>query len=655
MKNRFLFLKNIKTKLILGFAFILLIPTITVGVISYFTAKSSIEHHVIDGINESLSLLNDSITNEMEKKINDVQYFSQKLTTKSPDDPQLHKTLNEYFQLHPEIQSVYLGSTTGDFVREPFAKMADDYDPRKRVWYIDAVKNKGEVIISEPYVAASTGETVVTVSKYLQDGSGVVGIDIKLNYLQQLTSNVKIGDNGFAIIMDSEGKVVVHPTYEVGTNIQQFLYDKLYSKNEGSFLYTLDDTDKILSFTTNEITGWKLAGNIFYSEIIDNASSIFKATFTIIALAFIVGAIVVYVIIKSIIKPINSLIEKAKTISQGDLTEEIEVHSNDEIGQLSNAFREMQESLKLLVSDVEKHALQVASSSEQLSSSTEQTVIVTEQVSDSVQSVANSAEKQTNGVEQMVKALEEISNGLFLINTHSKHVSELALLTTSQAEIGGQTVTNTVNQMNTIHHSVSTSRTMIHNLAERSLQVNSILNVIKEIANQTNLLALNAAIEAARAGEYGKGFAVVADEVRKLAEQSQTSVLEIEEIIKGIQLDTENSVHIMEQVTKDVQTGVEVSQEAIEKFNIILESTKETTPQLEEISTTTEQIYKEVQKVTTASNELSNIAQENAASSKQVAASTQQQLASMEEISSSSKSLAFLAEELNTIISKFKY
>ena len=214
-------------------------------------------------------------------------------------------------------------------------------------------------------------------------------------------------------------------------------------------------------------------------------------------------------------------------------------------------------------------------------------------------------------------------------------VSELSHHTTTQAEEGGKAVTNTVNQMNSIHESIMESNAMIKSLYERSKDISSILDVITGIADQTNLLALNAAIEAARAGEHGKGFAVVADEVRKLAEQSQQSAKEISEIVQGIQKDTESSVQLMTRVTGDVQAGVQVSNEAIEKFNQILQSTKEITPQMEDVSATAQQMSASVQEVTSIANELAVIAKGNATTSEEVAASSEEQLASMEEISAS--------------------
>lgn len=654
MKN---FFRNMKVKLILAFAFILVIPAISIGLISYMTAKDAVEHEVLAGIGENLDLLNLTIDNTIEPKIHDIDVLSETVAAlfEGESSPELRGILNQYVNLHQEAQIIYVGTQEGLFVQEPKTDMPVDYDPRKRDWYKEAMERKGEVVISEPYISASTGDMVVTLSKMLKDGSGVIGVDLDLSYLQKLTNQVKIGKEGYALILDKNRTYIAHPTSNAGGKAEESFYNKMFEKEKGQFSYELAGKNKIMGFVTNEMTGWKIGGNLYSSEISDAAESIFHNTVIVIVVALVIGALMVLFIIKSIIKPIRALKEKAITISQGDLTEHIEIHSTDEIGQLGKAFNEMQESLSGLVQEVDQHAEQVAASAEELTASAEQTTSATEQVSASIQEVASGAENQTNGLDQNAQFLAKTSESISLIADHSMHVAELAHHTTRQAEIGGQAVANTVTQMNSIHNSVTESNTMIKSLSERSKEVRSILDVITGIADQTNLLALNAAIEAARAGEHGKGFAVVADEVRKLAEQSQSSAKQIHEIVQGIQEDTESSVQIMARVMDDVQAGVEVSHEAIEKFNLILDSTKEITPEMEEISSMSQRISAAIQEITITANELSTVAQNNAATSEEVAASTEEQLASMEEITASAKSLSSMAEELNQLISKFKY
>lgn len=652
------FFRNIRTKLILAFAFMLIIPAAIIGAISNTTARDTLEHHVLNGISENINLLNLSIDDVIKPKIHDIETLSSLFSANSyngESSPDIRKITNPYIQLHPEAQAIFVGTKDGVFVREPKKTMPEDYDPRTRDWYFDAMEKKGETVISPPYVSASTGDIVVTISKTTNDGTGVVGVDIELSRLLELNNQVMIGEEGYALILDQNRGYIAHPTKEAGVKAKEKFFDKMYDADKGLFSYELNGEHKMMRFVTNEVTGWKIAGSLPSSEFTAAAKPIIEKTVLVIILSTIIGGLMTWLIIKSILKPIRILREKAITVSQGDLTEQIEINSTDEIGQLGLAFYDMQVSLRFLVHEVAQLAQQVSASAEELTASSEQTTIATEQVAASIQEVASGAEKQTDGVEKSVHFLAEVTNNASLITGYSKKVSELAQVTTEQAEIGGHAVTNTVEQMNSIHKSVVDSNTIIKSLSERSKEVSTILSVITGIADQTNLLALNAAIEAARAGEHGRGFAVVADEVRKLAEQSQTSAQKIHEIIKGIQTDTESSVQIMALVTDDVQAGVEISREAIEKFNQIHQSTKEIVPQMKEILITAHQMADVIREVTSNTNDSSIIAQENAATAEEVAASTEEQLASMEEISASANSLSTMAEELIELISKFKY
>ncbi|MBE3570733.1 MAG: methyl-accepting chemotaxis protein [Bacillales bacterium] len=649
---------NLKSKLIVSFAIILLIPSIIVGSLAYNSAKNQIQNQIFTSANENVKLVNTIIDNSIKPKVNDIDYFSKTVSSrlyKGDDSPELRRIFQEYVDLHPEVVSIFVGTKNGLYVQMPRFKMPAGYDPRQRYWYMEAMSRKGQVVVTDPEKMASTGETVVTICKATNDGSGVVAINVRLSKIKDLVEKVKVGKEGYAFLIDRNKKIVAHPDIKSGSKADSSFYDKLFAKDAGEFHYTLNGKEKLYSYTTNPLTGWKVVGNMSTSEVDDAVAPIFHKTLLVIIISSILGAIMVYFIIYSILARLRVLKNKAITISRGDLTEQIEIKTNDEIGQLGRAFNQMQENLRTLIQKVELSAEQVASSAEELTASAEQTSLVTEQVASSIQEVASNAEAQTNGIDKNAHSLNEISAGITKIADNSMNVAELSKQSTLQAEEGGKAVQKTVDQMNSIHESVKVSGEAIQSLAERSKQIGKILDVITGIADQTNLLALNAAIEAARAGEEGRGFAVVADEVRKLAEQSQESAKQIFDLIQGIQQDTENTVQIMAKTTEDVQDGLKISNETFEKFEGILTSMREVTPKMEDVSITAQKISAGVQEVAAMANELANIAQNNAATSEEVAASTEEQLASMEEISASAKSLSSMAEELKELISHFKY
>lgn len=650
---------KIKHKLFIAFTLILIIPSLTVGLLAYYSAKKEIREELLATARENIVLLNSNIDNTIAPKVHDANFFSEQINSEMYGDggenSVIGQKLNQYIGLHPEAQAIYIGTVDGRMITSPKLELPSDYDPRERPWYQKAMENKQEVAITSPYKDASSGEMVVTITKYLSDGSGVVGIDLSISRLEETVQELVIGHEGYAVLLDAEKNFIVHPNNQTGEQATEEFYNNLYTKESGSFNYVLNNEDKELHFETNKITDWKVAGTFFTKEINQSSQPILITTIIVLGIAVVLGGIAIVIIVLAITRRLNELQKKAKKIDEGDLTESIEITSKDEIGQLAHTFSNMQNSLRNLLIKLGENSTQLASSSEELSASAEQTSQAVDQVSSAVIEVASSAESQTNNIDRNVEVLAEISKGSSLIASNTIAVTELTKATTSKAEEGEVSVSNTVNQMNSISQSVNKSNEMINSLSKRSKEISIILEVIKGISEQTNLLALNASIEAARAGEAGKGFAVVAEEVKKLAVQSQESAKQITTLINDIQLDTENTVNIMMKVTDDVKVGLSVSEEAIQKFKDILSSVRDISPQVESISSTAQQMSASLQEVEASTIEIADSAKSNAATAEEVAATTEEQLASMEEISSSARSLSVMAEELQTLINSYKY
>ncbi|MEF3331060.1 methyl-accepting chemotaxis protein [Oceanobacillus oncorhynchi] len=650
--------KGIRFKLVVSFFFMLLIPGVAIGIMTYFSSIDSLEHQQTEQVKDTADLLNQTVDNALELRISDLNTFAAQFNSGQIEDDEetLEQVLGQYKEMNEEVSEVYMASNDGDlFYRQPDTELPEGFDATERDWFINAVNNPGEVQISDPFESASETGTVISITKTLDDGSGVMGVSLYIDSIQQLASEVSIGENGYAVIIDPQQKYVYHPTFETGEEVEGDVLGTMFEDASGSYEYSHDNTSKIMVYQTNDLTGWKLAGTIDYDEIKGEAASTLTTMITIIVITLVLGTIIILFLIRSITRPIQRLKENAKVISTGDLTHSIEINTTDEIGELGQAFNEMQEGLKTLVRDVEYNAQQVAASAEELNANADQMTSSSEQVSLAIQEVSSSSETQLHGTEESANSLEEVSTGVGRIVDSSTKVSDMVTQMSTQAEVGGKAVSDTLNQMTSIQSSVDDTNLNIASLLERSKEVSTILNAITDISEQTNLLALNAAIEAARAGEHGKGFAVVADEVRKLAEESKTSAGEISSIVHGIQNDVQKAVEKMSQVTANVNDGLDVSYDAIDKFGEILRSSGDIKPQMEEVMAISEQMSAAVQQVTATANDLASIARNNASSSEEVAASTEEQLASMEEISASAKSLSTMAEDLTGKIAEYKY
>lgn len=651
---------KLSTKLYIAFSLILIVPTLTVAYLSIQSAKHELSENIMESTKENVKLLNSSIDSTISPKLYDANYLADIITgdlfEKQGNNPDaLMSKLDQYKGLHPEAEAVYLGTQDGKMYTSPALDLPDDYDPRDRTWFTQAMNNSvDKAIVTSPYIDASSGEMVVTITRKTADGSGVIGIDLNLSTLEKTTKEVAVGNEGYILLLDTEQNYLVSPINEAGTKVDQNFPD-LYEQNSGVHHYKTNGQDRTLYYLTNENTGWKIVGSMLDAETNAAVKPILQKSLLVVVVSIIFGGAIIILIIRSLVSRLKEIQNKAKKISDGDLTEEITLQSNDEIGQLAHSFTSMQSSLKTLLKTLEHHSLMVSATAEELNASAGQTSEASEQVATAIQHVAVSAEKQTEGVEANILSLNQIVNGTNTVLLNANEVLNRTKTTTQNAEVGKAIVQQTVNQMNEIHHSVSDTNKVIASLHDRTKEIGAIVDVITAISNQTNLLALNAAIEAARAGESGKGFTVVADEVRKLAEQSQISASQITEIIKAIQQDTKETVHTMSTLESNVQKGIEISDEAINTFMEIYDNMNLISPQMSQVASTLNDILTFVQNTEKTAELISNLAKNNAASSEEVAASTEEQLAAMEEISSSANTLASMTEDLIQLIKKYKF
>ncbi|QRF31486.1 methyl-accepting chemotaxis protein [Bacillus safensis] len=650
---------SISKKLVFSFLFILLCPIIVLAFSSYHTASTSLNDQIMQSAKENVEQLDKNITKVVKVKTDAADFFSKWITEKKlkqKGTTDIQGRFEQFMSMNDDTEGIFVASSDGKvFSRYPNQKMPAGYVATERDWYKDGWAKNGELSVSAPYATASTGTLVVTISKKLEDGSGVIAMNLNIANLVKESNSINIGKQGFAFIGSPDRTYVAHPNKKAGTKISggEWL-EKLYSQDNGSMSYMFEGKEKQMEFTTNKATGWKIAGTMFVSEVEEAAQPVFNMAAIILAGALIIGGILIFFIIRSITKPLSTLVSSSKKISQGDLTEKIDVRSKDEIGQLGTSFNEMSESLRDVIQAVQTSVENVASSSEELTASAGQTTKATEHITSSIETFSNGNENQNEMVEQSAAHLKQMNEGLNEVAETSDVITASSVQSKTVAETGGQLVEQTVGQMKTIDHSVKEAEGVINGLEHKSKDITNILGVINGIADQTNLLALNAAIEAARAGESGRGFSVVAEEVRKLAVQSSDSAKEIEKLVNEIVSEIETSQNMFKAVNEEVKNGLNITDQTKESFSQINEQTAEIAARINEMNTTVRELSKGSEQISKAVNEIADVSRESSASIQDIAASAEEQLASMEEISSSSTTLSQMAEELRDLIKKFK-
>ncbi len=578
--------------------------------------------------------------------------------------------VNRFFagtlERYPDMIDVYATLSTPQGAGPFYSAVdwvADDptYDPTQQEWYEIAAAAREGVAFTSPYVDEMSGAVCVTMGKAILGPSGefrgVIGLDMTMDFLMDFCKSLQILDtNGTTFLLDSDGNVLSHPNADFMPKVvngQGVLknYSTIGVKNEREVATEVgqdgglrlikaidyDGVEKYIATMPVPDCNWTFGVAVAVSDFAARQSASTVGSIILALVAIPLAILIITLLVSRLLGPVYVILAGAKQLATGDPDVNIDVETNDELGELAHGFAAMAASTREQVGVMQSMAegdftktVRLKSDKDALSSAINnvstniQELIgeiskASEQVSRGSKQIADGAQSLAQGSTEQAAAVEQLSAS---ISNVTEKTTESAEMASKAADLAGsikETAEKGTRQMDDMMLAV-------RDIGDAAQSIERVIKVIDDIAFQTNILALNAAVEAARAGQHGRGFAVVAEEVRNLASKSSEAAKDTGALIA-------NSI-------EKAQLGTKIASQTSESLSGIVTGIHESDLLMRSIAKSADEQAAAITQINHGIGQVAQVVNQNSATAEESAAAS-------EEMSSQSEMLMRLVEQFH--------
>ncbi|MCR4781934.1 MAG: methyl-accepting chemotaxis protein [Lachnospiraceae bacterium] len=600
------------------------------------------------------SQLESSITNQsdnIESWMNDLlTYFSSVKNTieNGPKEQEIiQRTLDANYKFNKNApDGLYIGGSDGSYMEASQLK-SKSFDPTTREWYKQGL-TRVEMAFGPVYKAVD-GKPVISATGILNDGSDVVkviGADVSIDKISVIVnSGVKMDHASSTLIDISDSNKIIadRDTSRLSKQISESDSNKLYSGiakalNKGN-LSTQNIASYIVSFREISGTDLVLVSYVKQSVILAPVTNLARILILLGIVSVLIIIVLVVLVVNRVVAPISVITKHIKSMSDGDFTIDVDIDSNDEIGDMGGRIHEFVDSMRDMIHSINSESMKLREESDN---------------SDSVsRSMFNASKAQGEAMKQLNETVDQLAEAVNEIASDATTLAQIVTDTRDNSEKADASMKETVLiskkgiedmrhlsiAMDEIQKANSNLVNSINDVGKASEEITNIVSLIHEIAEETNLLSLNASIEAARAGEAGRGFAVVASEIGNLANTSASNAKNISDLIAQVHRLIENAVNEADVSAKSIEENGKLIEVAVSTFDQIYNN-------IQESHSSMEKMVKNVEKVDEVATNVAAISEEQAASAEEILATSNNMVEQAENITQSSQDVADNSHEL---------